>query len=95
VNIFTKRNALVGYVVLKNHSRARRRFVRRQKRRSGLKLVTLLVLGILSVGILVAFAGVLHRRQRDGNGLDELDVSDELGRVADDLAGSTEPIPAT
>jgi len=93
VKIFTKRNALVGYMTLKAHSHARRHLVRR-KRRSGLKLVMLLVLGILSVGLLLAFAGVLHRRQRDPQALEDLEASDDVEPVAD-LAGSTEPIPAT
>ena len=93
MKIFTKRNALVGYVTLKAQSRARRHYLRRQKKRSGLKLVTLLVLGILSVGLLIAFAGVLHRRSRDGEALE--DVADQVEIVVDDLAEATESIPTT
>jgi hypothetical protein len=95
VQIFTKRNALVGYLTLKANSRARRHFMRRQKKRSGLKLVTLLVLGILSVGLLIAFAGVLHRRSRDGEPVEEVDLTDEIEIVVDDLADAPESIPAT
>jgi hypothetical protein len=95
VKIFTKRNALVGYLTLKAHSRARRHYLRRQKRRGGLKLVTVLVLGILSVGLLIAFAGVLHRRSRDGEILEGVDVADEVEIVVDDLTEATESIPTT
>jgi hypothetical protein len=95
VKIFTKRNALVGYLALKSHSRARRRYMRRQKKRSGLRLVTLLVLGILSVGLLIAFAGILHRRSRDGESLEGADVAEEVEIAIDDLAEATESIPTT
>jgi hypothetical protein len=95
VNIFTKRNALVGYLTLKAHARARRRFMRRQRRRSAFRILALIALGIVSVGVLVAFAGVLHRRQRE-----ELDAGDEnaAGEVEAEAGGfeaSAEPIPAT
>jgi hypothetical protein len=95
VKIFTKRNALVGYLTLKAQSRARRHYLRRQKKRSGLKLVTLLVLGILSVGLVIAFAGVLHRRSRDGEPLEAADVADEVEIVVDDLTEASESIPTT
>ncbi len=95
MKIFTKRNAIVGYLTLKAQSRARRHFMRRQKKRSGLKLATLLVLGILSVGLLIAFAGVLHRRSREGETLEGVDVAGEVEVVVDDLAEATESIPTT
>jgi hypothetical protein len=95
VKIFTKRNALVGYLTLKAQSRARRHYLRRQKKRSGLKLVTLLVLGILSVGLVIAFAGVLHRRSRDGEPPEAADVADEVEIVVDDLTEASESIPTT
>ena len=68
MKIFTKRNALVGYITLKAHSRARRRLQRRQKR-SAWRVATLLVLGVVSAGTLAAFALVVLKRQRDGQGL--------------------------
>ena len=95
MKIFTKRNALVGYLTLKAHSRARRHFMRRQKSRSGLKLATLVVLGILSVGLLLAFAGVLHRRSREGEPIEAADVIDEVEIVVGDLGDAPESIPAT
>ncbi|HET7743967.1 MAG TPA: hypothetical protein VFK76_04435 [Gaiellaceae bacterium] len=96
MKIFTKRNALVGYLTLKAHSRARRRFMRRQKSRSGLKLVTVLVLAILSVGLLIAFAGVLHRRSRDGEAVEEVAAREDVEIAAvDDLHVAPESISAT
>lgn len=95
MNIFTKRNALVGYLTLKAHSRARRHYLRRQKRRSGLKLLTVLVLGILSMGLLIALAGVLRRRSREGEALEGADVADEAEIVPDDHGEATESIPTT
>jgi len=95
VKIFTKRNALVGYLTLKAQSRARRHYLRRQKKRSGLKLVTLVVIGILSVGLLIAFAGVLHRRQNGSESIEGIDVTDEIESVTDDLADAADQIPAT
>ena len=86
---------MVGYLTLKGHSRARRHYMRRQKKRSGLKVVTLIVLGILSVGLLIAFAGVLHRRSRNGETLEGADVADEVEVVVDDLAEATQSIPTT
>ena len=95
MKIFTKRNAVVGYVTLKAHSRARRRWMRSQRRRSGWKIAALVVLGVVSVGVLVAFAGAIHRRQRDGLGTESADTAGEVEAAAEDLAASVEPIPAT
>ncbi len=95
MKIFTKRNALVGYMVLKSGSRARRRALRRTRKWSSWKLATLLVLGVVSVGILAAFALVVLRRQRDGQGLLEGDTRAEDEAESHDLAASTEPISAT
>ena len=97
--IFTKRNALVGYLTLKSYSRARRRLLRREKR-SAWRLATLLVLGLVSVGILAALAAILHRRQSETEGPDEEgEAFDELAGTVDPAADGpvapTEPIPAT
>ena len=96
MGIFTKRNALVGYLTLKAHSRARRRWMRRQKR-SAWKLVTLVVLGIVSVGIVVVLAGVVHRRQREVAQEGDSETLDEAGAevVLDDEDLTSEPLPAT
>jgi hypothetical protein len=61
VNIFTKRNALVGYIVLQ--ALQRRKWQRRQH---ALKIAGLVALGIVSAGILAGLAAVIVRRQREG-----------------------------
>ncbi len=59
MSIYNKRNALVGYLTLKELKR------RRHKRRPALKLVAFVVLGIISAGILAAVAAAVIRRQKD------------------------------
>ena len=98
MNIFTKRNALVGYLTLKAHSRARRRWARRRERRSTWKLVTLVVLGVLSVGVLAAIAAVAFRRPRDEQafgGGEAAEETEAIEPVEDAFPAATEPIPAT
>ena len=64
MKIFTKRNALVGFLTLKAASR--KRMLRRQRsKRSTWKLATLVILGVLSVGVLAALGAVILRRQRE------------------------------
>jgi hypothetical protein len=63
VNIFTKRNALIGYLTLNAISRKQRRLLGRQKK-YGWKLPALVALGIVSVGVLAVVA-VMLRRQRE------------------------------
>jgi Tfp pilus assembly protein PilN len=99
VAIFTKRNALVGYLTLKSYSRARRRWGRKE-RRSTWKLATYLVLGLVSVGILAALAAILLRRQGEtpladeaGEALEEAESG--VDPAADGPVVSTEPIQAT
>jgi len=60
VNVFTKRNALVGYLALQ--ALQRRKW---QRRRHAMKLVTFIALGLVSAGILAALAAVVVRRQRE------------------------------
>jgi len=100
VKIFTKRNALVGYMVLKAGSRARRRTLRRTRKLSAWKLVTLVVLGIVSVGVLAALAAVMLRRQRDAQHLEGYAVAGEDeaepdAAARDGVPASAESIPAT
>jgi hypothetical protein len=56
VNIFTKKNATVGYLVLKALDR-------RRGRRSGSKLGLYIALGLVSFGILAGIAAVAARRR--------------------------------
>jgi hypothetical protein len=61
VSIFTKRNALVGYLALQ--ALQRRKW---QRRRHALKIVSFVALGIVSAGILAGVLAVAMRRQREG-----------------------------
>jgi hypothetical protein len=60
MSIFTKKNALVGFITLKALERRRQR-----RRRHARKLLGFVVLGIVSAGILAALAAVVVRRQRE------------------------------
>lgn len=99
MNIFTKRNALVGYLALKAHSQARRRWGRRRNRRSGWKLATLVVLGVLSVGVLAAIVIVAFRRPRDEQAQESVEADGAAAAIepVEDAfpAAASEPIAAT
>ncbi len=67
MNIFTKRNAIVGYLTLMAFQR--RRWDRRLRI---LKLAAFVALALVSAGILAGLLAVAIRRQRaDGGALDE------------------------
>jgi len=92
VNVFTKRNALVGFLTLKALERRRRR------KRNGLKLVLFLVLGLVSLGILAGLAAVVLRRQhREPRRLEGYAISPEAEDeiVGEYVTATPEPIPAT
>lgn len=57
MNIFNRRNALVGYIALKALKRKRKK-----QQRNVLKIAAFVVLGIVSVGILAALVAVAMRR---------------------------------
>lgn len=93
MNVFNKRNALVGYATLEAL-----KLRRRTKKRRGPKIALYLGLGLVSAGILAAVVAVLiHRRrsepeqQLQGYAANEgaESESDEEHTV------SSEPIPAT
>jgi hypothetical protein len=92
VNVFTKRNALVGFLTLKALERRRRR------KRNGLKLVLFIVLGLVSLGILAGLAAVVLRRQhREPRRLEVYAISPEAEDeiVGEYVTATPEPIPAT
>ena len=92
MNVFTKRNALVGFLTLKALERRRRR------KRNGLKLVLFLVLGLVSLGILAGLAAVVLRRQhREPRRLEGYAISPEAEDeiVGEYVTATPEPIPAT
>ncbi len=61
MDVFNKRNAVVGYLTIQ--ALQRRKWNRRFR---AVKIVGLVALGIVSVGILAAVVAVVVRRQRDG-----------------------------
>lgn len=102
MNVFTKRNAAVGYITLKAASRALER--RRSRRRSGLKLALYIALGLISVGILAGVAAVAMRRHGgaaekpggDSATEDEAESDEaESEIVGEYVTAAPEPIPAT
>ena len=96
MNVFNKRNALVGFLTLKAASRALER--RRRRKRKGLKLVLFLVLGLVSLGVLAGLAAVvLRRQQREPQRLEGYAVGPEAEDeiVGEYVTGTPEPIPAT
>jgi hypothetical protein len=94
VNIFTKRNALVGFLTLKAASR-KRMLRRKQSKRSTWKLATLVVLGILSVGVLAALGAVILRRQREPEHLEGyVEVGEDVAEIPSAYADAI-PEPST
>jgi hypothetical protein len=95
MNVFNRRNALIGFMTLKALERRRRR----QRAGRGLKIALFVVLAIVSVGILAGIAAAFLRRRGDVEEfLDEADaVAEEAAEdVAAELdATAAEPIPTT
>ena len=91
MNVFTKRNAAVGYVTLKAASRM---LERRKRRRNDLKLGLYVALGLISLGILAGVVAVLARRRRGASEVAEeaAEVGEEAAAVAEEAASGTENI---
>ncbi len=95
MNVFTKRNALVGFLTLKAIERRRRR----QRVGRGLRIALFVVLAIVSVGVLAGIAAAFLRQRGDVEELrEEADAAAE--EAAEDVAAeldaaSAEPIPTT
>ena len=62
MKIFTKRNALIGYLTV-NAAKRRGIIPRRQAKRSHWKLAALISLGLVSFGVLGVLGAVALRRQ--------------------------------
>ncbi|HWQ24117.1 MAG TPA: hypothetical protein VNK94_08440 [Gaiellaceae bacterium] len=88
MRVFTKRNALVGFLTMKAASRA----LKRRRRRNGARIVLLVSLGLLSLGLLAGLA-VVARRQR-GEGRSELQVEGEAAEPVAAEPVAPEPVPA-
>ena len=91
MKIFSKRNAIVGFLTLKWLEQRRRR----RKQRHVLRYT---VLGILSVGIVAALGAVLVKRQRGDGEVQRIEgyaFGGEEEIVGEVVTPSSEPFPAT
>jgi hypothetical protein len=92
MKVFTKKNALVGYLVLNARKRAVQKRVRR-RRRSGLKVAAYVGLGLVSAGILAAVLAVAVKRgSLEAAGID-VPPGDEL-EIVGEYVTAPEPAPA-
>ena len=96
MNVFNRRNALVGFIALKVARRALGRRLRR-KGGGGSRVALLTVVGIVSLGVLAGLAAAfLRRRGQEEQRLEGYAVVDEAEEhPAEPEAASAEPIPAT
>jgi hypothetical protein len=90
MKIYTRRNAALGYVTLKAIQRS---IDRKRKRRSGLRIVAYIGLGLVSAGILAAVLAVaVRRRALEAAGID-VPPGDEL-EIVGEYVTAPEPAPA-
>jgi hypothetical protein len=92
MKIFTRRNALVGYLVLNGKRRTIERKLRR-KRRSGMKVAAYVGLGLVSAGILAAALAVVLKRRH--NGVPEIADIESESEIVGEYVTAPEPVPAT
>ncbi len=87
--IYTKRNAVVGYLVTKAVKRKIAKKTRRS--RGGLKVAAYVGLGLVSAGMLAAVLAIALRRRhaddRDGDAFDD--------EIVGEYVTAPEPAPAT
>jgi 8-oxo-dGTP pyrophosphatase MutT (NUDIX family) len=92
MKIFSRKNAIVGYLVLNARKRAVQKRIRR-RRRSGLKVAAYVGLGLVSAGILAAVLAVaVRRRAFEAAGID-VPPGDEL-EIVGEYVTAPEPAPA-
>ena len=91
MKIFTKRNALVGFLALKAIKRKGKSKLPSRKK-NGWKLPVFLVLGIVSAGILVALVALMLRRQREPEQIEGYVMAGGPERV--DASSISEPEPS-
>jgi hypothetical protein len=91
MNIYTRRNAAVGYLTLKAIQRQIDK--RRGRRRSGLRVATYVGLGLVSAGILAGVLAImLRRRQGDAP---ESAAFESDGDIVGEYVTAPETVPAT
>jgi len=92
MKIYTRRNALVGYLVLGARKRKIQSKVRR--RRSGFKVAAYIGLGLVSAGILAAVLAVaIRRRSLEAAALDA--GSDDELEIVGEYVTAPDPVPTT
>jgi hypothetical protein len=91
VDIFNRRNALIGYLALEGIKRRRRA---RQLRRQAPKIALFSFLGLASLAAAVGIVAVLLKR-RGEDVVAALDEETESEIVGEYVTASSEPIPAT
>jgi anti-sigma-K factor RskA len=91
VHIFTKKNALVGFLALRAFDRARKRGGRK---RSAWRLPAIVALGIVSVGVLAIVAAVMLRRHREPEHLQGYVAAAVDEQAPASIAVETEPSQA-
>jgi len=92
VPIFTKKNALIGYLTLQAIQSKRRRGIPLPGRKSSSwRLPLLLGLGIMSAGVLALLVAVMLRRHREPEHLEGYAVS---GNSEGPIEGIPEPEPS-
>jgi hypothetical protein len=93
MEVFNRRNAVVGYLALKA---AKRKLPRRKKRRNGAKIALFVGLGILTAGVLAGVLAVMYRRHGGDEEaiLEGLEVGDDSDYeiVGEVVTAGPEPI---
>ena len=92
MKIHTRKNSAVGYLALKAIERGVAG--KKRKRRSGLKVVAYVGLGLVSAGILAAVLAVALKR-RSGDALDLADAIEGETEIVGEYVTAPEPLPAT
>ena len=87
--IFTKRNALIGFLTLEAIKRRRRA---RQMRRRAPKIALISILGLATLGAAIAAVALLRRRGEDDLATTDEEESEIVGEY---VTAGAEPIPAT
>ena len=93
MKIFTKRNALIGFLTMKAISRKRKKMMPGRKK-SGMKLPALIVLGILSGGVLAVLVALMLRRHREPEHIEGVVVTGTPERFDASSTAEQEPSQA-
>ena len=90
MNIFSKRNALVGFLTLKALEQKRKRKTLRRK------APKIALVGLVSLGLVAAIAAVLVRRHHGEEEQIESLLSEDEGEIVGEyVTANPEPFPAT